>query len=580
MNLSSVAILAGVAAEAWLIALLVLRGRRHWLQAAYAACAFAFLVAGVSFVGTNEGLLPPPRDDVLLGLTLLGYALAAVLVLGLIHGETLPRRRAATFLLLAPVPVLALLAPSQGWTVASAFEGNAPGGFVVLCLGLPLAEAIYARTTSPLLAPHAFWLSIGVVALIVGGPVYTYELLILGLTPFAGANAAAPVALACLARVALRTDPFPIVPRTRPGRKAAGELHENGAIVLEETRAKYARRMAAEEAAAGRGTLVIGRKAPPAASGIAFASIDGGRDSAIRTLTTASEFFSAARGSLVVLSAVADLSAVSGWRPTREALVRLHHTARRMASTAVVCPTRLTESERQGLGALRLPTWTLPDPAIEIVAILSQSFGTGADRLFESFCRAHGLRRDDITTDHVPAVLAFLSKAFDELSGAVGDAAAHGLRVQFEAAASVLRTFERQGAREIARGKWPSRKAVESDSDLLVTAADYWKGKEMDELFAAADAVVEREPLFEKARLVFVEQLGDAGEGLLRTELARLGKRPEDLERKDLVRIADRATVDLGTMADVVDVPAERARIQKQIESIRARLELIAEASE
>jgi hypothetical protein len=92
--------------------------------------------------------------------------------------------------------------------------------------------------------------------------------------------------------------------------------------------------------------------------------------------------------------------------------------------------------------------------------------------------------------------------------------------------------------------------------------------------------VSEREPLFEKARLVFVEQLGDAGEGVLRTQLARLGKRPEELERTDLVRIADRATVDLGSLAEIVDVPQEKERIQQQIESIRQKLELIAEGEE
>ncbi len=99
----------------------------------------------------------------------------------------------------------------------------------------------------------------------------------------------------------------------------------------------------------------------------------------------------------------------------------------------------------------------------------------------------------------------------------------------------------------------------------------------MEELFAAADAVVEREPLFEKARAVYVEQLGDAGESVLRSQLDRLGKRPEDLRKADLVRIADRASVDLGALADVVDVPQERARIRKQIDSIRQRLELILE---
>ena len=74
-----------------------------------------------------------------------------------------------------------------------------------------------------------------------------------------------------------------------------------------------------------------------------------------------------------------------------------------------------------------------------------------------------------------------------------------------------------------------------------------------------------------------MEQLGDAGESVLRSQLQRLGKRPEDLAKGDLVRIADRASVDLGALAEVVDLPQERERIRKQIASIRERLELITE---
>ena len=99
----------------------------------------------------------------------------------------------------------------------------------------------------------------------------------------------------------------------------------------------------------------------------------------------------------------------------------------------------------------------------------------------------------------------------------------------------------------------------------------------MEELFAAADTVGEREPLFERARAVFVEQLGDAGESLLRTQLTHLGKKPEDLDRSDLVQIADRASIDLESLAAIVDIPQEKARIQRQIDSIRERLELIVE---
>ncbi len=576
MNVASWTVVLGLVVDGWLLALVAIRGRRPWIQATFAACALAFIVMGAAAVVAAEGLLPPERQDVVLGTMLLAHALTAILVLGLIHGEPLPRRRAAAFLLLAPTPLLAYLAPSQGWTAANAFEGSALGSFLVLCLGLALAETIYARYTSRLFAAHAFWLSLGVIALIVGGPVYTYELEFLGQTAVAGGNVATPLALATFAFVALQADPFPISPKRPRGASTPGLIKAGDAIVFEEARPKYALRTAHTESSAGQAALVLGRTpSPMTAGGTSFASIVPGRTAALRTLTTASEFLAAAPGGLVVIEGLADLSALSGWRPTREAVVRLRHVARDTRSTVLVPTSRLTDAERRALRDLRLTWWTLPDPTTEIAAILSQSFGTGAPRLLESFCRAHGLRREELTADHVPALLAFLQRALSELSGVVEGVAAHGLRTQFEAAASVLRSFADQGAEELARGKWPSRRAKETGAEFLVTAADYWKGKEMEELFAAVDAASERDPLFERARVVFVEQLGDAGESVFRAQIARLGKRPEDLDEADIVRIADRASVDLGALADVVDLPQEKDRIQRQIASIRQRLELL-----
>lgn len=564
--------------DAWLLAFIAIRGRRPWLQATYAACSVAYLALGAAFVGTNEGVLAALRDDVALGIVLLAHALTAILVLGLIHGETLPRRRSAAFLLLVPVPLLAYLAPIEGWTAATAYEGNALGGFLVLCLGIALAETIYARYSSRLLAAHSFWLGVGVVALIVAGPVYAYELEFLGEAPLAGANLASPIALACFALVAVQADPFSIAPRPSKGRTKSGALPPSDAIVFEEVRPKYALRTAHEESSGGRATLILGRSAPPmTATGTRFATVLPGRHASLKALTTASEFLASSPGGLVVVEDLANLSALSEWPPTIETVVRLRHVARGTESTVIFSTSRLTDPERRALRDLRFTWWTLPDPAREIEAILAQSFGDGAARLLASFGRAHGLRREELTTDHVPALLDFLTRALAELSGVVAGTAGHGLRTQLEAAASGLRSFAALSAEELARGKWPSRLSSEAHPDLLVTAADYWKGKEMEELFAAADTFGEREPLFERARAVFVEQFGDAGESLLRTQLADLGKKPEDLDPSDLVRIADRASIDLGSLAAVVDIPQEKARIQKQIDSIRQRLELIVE---
>src|SRR5213083_3239852 len=350
LNLSSAAILAGIAVDAWLLAFIAIRGRRPWLQATYAACCLAYLALGAAFVGTNERVLAALRDDVALGIVLLAHALTAILVLGLIHGETLLPRTSVAFLLLVPVPLLAYLAPIEGWTTATAYEGNVLGGFLVLCLGVALAEAIYARHASPMFAAHAFWMGVGVVSLIVAGPVYVYELEFLGQAPLVGANVAAPLALACFARVALLTDPYRISPRPTRGRNATAQLTTSDEIVFDERRPKYALRTAEHEALSDRATLLVGRGPPRmTTSGISTASVPADRQAALRTMTTAAEFLGSCPGGLLVLEDLADLAALSGWKPALEVVVRLRHLARDTGSTVVLCPSRLTESERKGL---------------------------------------------------------------------------------------------------------------------------------------------------------------------------------------------------------------------------------------
>lgn len=572
---------AGIVVEAWLLALVILRGRRPWLQATFAALALTFIVNGAAYIGTSEGFLAAPWESVVLGTLVLANPLTAILVLSLIHGETLPRRRPMVFALLAMAPLVVFLTPSADWAVQHAYDVNLLGAFLILCLGIPLAEAAYLRMTSSLFAVDAFWLAVGVVALLIGGPIYSLEFGDLGILQTAGSNAAAPVALTLFALVLFHADPFP-GPRpgaSRPG-APAGFLEPGQTVVFDEARPKYAVHTAARMAAEGRPVLILGRAGGPsegAEGGAGFVLLPATRHGAGRTLGTVAEFFARTPGGAAVLPNLDDVALMSGWTATEEAVLRLRGVCRDTLGGFILSTACLLPSERESLRARKLPWWNLPDPADEFEAVLAQSFGPGARDLLASFARSRGLRREDLTLGHVEPFLEFLDRALVELGGSAADTAAQqGLRAQATAAATALRGFAARAPAELAQGDWPSRHASETDRGILVTAADYWKGKEMQELFSAASDLGDRESLFEQARHVFVEQLGEAGEGVLRSELSKLGKRPEDLRRADVAHLADRAAVDLTAMADVVDVPLEKQRIQKQVESIRRRLEAIA----
>lgn len=577
----SLALGAGLVVEAWLLALVVLRGRRPWLQATFAALTLTLIVNGAAFIGTSEGFLGSAWESVVLWTLVLADPLTAILVLSLIHGETLPRRRPAVFVLLALAPVVVLLTPSADWAVQHAYDLNLLGAYLTVCLGIPLAEASYQRLTSSLFAVDAFWLAFAVVTLIIGGPIYSLEFGDLGILQSSGSNAAAPIALALFALVLFHTEPFPGARPSRSGPTVPGNAVDPGhAIVFDELRPKYALHTASRSAAAGQAVLVLGQGrggnqtpgTPPSTVPLAPS-----RHGAPRVLGTVAEFFARAPGGLAVIPDLGAIVLMSGWPATEEAVLRLRGVARDTGSMLLVSATSLRPTEKESLRNHRAECWNLPDPAEEMEAVLAESFGPGARELLAAYARSRGMRHEDLSPDDSEPFLEFLERALGELgASAADDAAKQGLHAQAAAAATALRAFTARTPQDLAQGNWPSHHAASTDRGILITAAEYWKGKEMQELFSAASDLGERESVFEQARHVFVEQLGDAGEGVLRSELSKLGKRPEDLRRADVSHLADRAAVDLGAMADVVDVPQEKVRIRQQIESIRQRLEAIA----
>ncbi len=575
----SLAVLAGVIVDAWLLALVGLRGRRPWLQATFGALALTLIVNGAAFVGTSEGFLAADWESAVLWTLVLAHPLTAILVLSLIHGETLPRRRPAVFALLALAPVVVLLTPSADWGVAHAYEPNLLGAYLIVCLGVALAEAAYQRLTSALFASDAFVLAAAVVVLVIGGPIDSLEFQDLGLLQSAGSNAAAPVALALFALVLFHGEPFAGAKTHRAARWTADSaIPAQATVVFEETRPKYALDAGARGAAAGQAVLVLAR-GPPTSSAPdgQVVLLTPTRHAAAQVLGTVSEFLARSPGGLAVLPDLADVATVSGWPRTLEAVLRLRNVVAETDGRMVLSSSRLIAAEKEALRSHGLVWWDLPDPSHEFEAILAPHFGSGSDRLLEAFCRAEGIRKEDLTLAHVDSFLRFLDRALSELGrSAADDAARTGLRTQTEAAASALRSFAALGPADLATGSWPSRGASEADRELVVTAQEYWKGKEMEELFTAATDLGDQMSLFERARGVFVEQFGEAGEGMLRNELAKLGRSPQDLRPADVSRLADRAAVDLAALADVVDVPQEKARIRGQVESIRRRLAALA----
>ena len=133
---------AGIAVDAWLLAYALLRIRRTLAKLTLVALLLSFVVMSATFLGREYAGLGAEWAPVALWTFVLSHPLAALFILVAVHGEALLRRYPAVLLILAPAPVLAAFAPPAGYDLARAY-GTAPlNWYLVLCLALPLGEAV------------------------------------------------------------------------------------------------------------------------------------------------------------------------------------------------------------------------------------------------------------------------------------------------------------------------------------------------------------------------------------------------------------------------------------------------------
>jgi hypothetical protein len=582
MSLYPILLLAGVVADAWLAAYGVLRLRRTLAKLAFVALLVDFVVMTSAFAGIELGALGPGWAPVALWSFVLSHPLAALFLLLAIHGEDLLRRHPYVLLLLAPAPVLAWLAPPAGYDLGNAYATAPLNWYLVLCLALPLGEAVAVWLRTVARKSEMFALLTGAVVLVLTGPVYGFELQAVGLAEGAGSNPGTPVAAALFALALTFANPLRVreVPR---GTSRDGTFPPGHVLLADEARPKGTSHFVSRAVAAGRPTLEVVRGVPgikpPATGSRALAAIVPSRWPASVVLATASEFLARHRGGLVYLRDLAYLATLEGLAAAKDVLLALRRTAAGTQASVVASLSLFTPAERREL--LALPGVTavrLPDPAPEFEAILAASLGGGASQLLRSFSTRAHRRVEDLTYEDLPAIQGFLGTALRELARAPGDEPViTGWRKTLDRVNLELDRFARKSLQETAAGPWPSEARAGASGELVVKASDYWKGRELDEVLRVVTQNADRERFGERVRTAFVQAFGRAGDHIFESELKRLGKTPGDLAPRDVARLADASDVAIESLGSALDLPAGRADLEERGKKLRSLLTMIAE---
>ena len=576
MSLYLAVLAAGIAVDAWLLAYALLRIRRTLAKLTLVALLLSFVVMSAAFLGREYAGLGAEWAPVALWTFVLSHPLAALFILVAVHGEALLRRYPAVLLILAPAPVLAAFAPPAGYDLARAY-GTAPlNWYLVLCLALPLGEAVAAWSRSVARRSELFLLLAGALVLVLTGPVYGFELEATGLAEAAGSNPGTPLTAILFAAALTLANPAPM---RRVPRGAAWDPHfpQGRLLLVDEARPKASAHYFAAAVAGGRPglKLVRGSAAPVAGHGsLAVAALAPVRWPGSVVLATASEFLARHPAGIVFLRDLAYLVTLAGLPAARDALQAMRRAAAGTAGTVVASLALLTPEERRDLLAIPgAASVRLPDPAAEIRAILEARFGAGAAHLLQSFAAREHRRLEDLTYEDVPAVETFLGTAMAVLARAPGDEPmVLGWRKALDHASLDLDRFVRRTLPEAAAGPWASEVRRAGGEELVVRASDYWHGKELDEMLHFAANQMNRVRYGDRVRGAFVQVLGRTGEHLFEAEVRRLGKTPADLGPEDVRRLAASAEAIVRSLEAAIDVASGRADLEARAHRLRAML--------
>lgn len=561
-----------IVATAWILGFLALHSRRRLPRDVLFASLAAFTAVHVVVLGRELALVDASWEPFGFAALVLGHASLAAFAVLFLHGEPTSRRLPALLAIAGPGLLIAALGGPNGWRVADTFQPAVDVGhvavnmYLIACLAVALAESLAVYRRSVLRRREALLLVAGFVALVVGGPVYAFELSVLGFAGLAGTNLAMPVAGALFALALVLANPLPFrgtaarEPPWTPWSIPAGVL------LLEEIRPTYAE-AAFHAAADGKPSLAILGGPAGKVSGVQGADIarlpSGDRCASVLQ-ATASEFLARTSNGVVLVHDVSYPVLHSGLPATVEALARTIGAVPREA-TLIVSLTKLTPDERQALRGVQGTYLAPPDLETELAKVLRGHLGAVEEPLGRA-AQALGKRVSDLSLGDLPRLRDAVLDSFHRMRDSTDEAARAGWARVSEGLAKDLDALWRTPPTE----RRP-RAVVGQDSGLtVVRAADVVAAVPTPPSRAAG-------PIGPAVRDAFLGTLGSAGETVYRRVVGRMRKDPDALGPEDLPRVAALADEAVADLSGAIDGESAKKDLVERARRLRATLDTLAQ---
>ncbi|TLZ51515.1 MAG: hypothetical protein E6K18_04715 [Methanobacteriota archaeon] len=575
MSPYSLVLAASVAALVALFAYVATRLRRRLAALLLSGFLGASGVAGAVGLGYEEHVLNPAWGAVGFAAVSLGYASVVLFVVLFVHEGRGRQRTVFSVAVLVPGLVLAAVGGLFSWSPADTFQPStdlghvAVNAYLVLCLGVALAESFIAWRRFPARQPETFPLILGIVSLVIAGPIYGFELVVLGITSYTGANLAAPLAGALFIAAMSVGNPLRFRGRVPEGARRVPWAVAPGAYLIDEPRPKYAEALFLAGAHETPALAIVSdsESSVPDLAGVEMVRLPPGRKCAATMAATSSEFLARNPNGSVLVDDFSYVVANSGLDAAGGALSRAASGVP-AEGTLVVSLSKLTNGEREAL--LRVRAIRLAPPPVEsrLTTILQAHVGASTDPLARA-ALARGKRIEDLTIPDLPHVRDYMLASLADMRSPADDAAQSGWRRVSEGLAADLETLWRTPPTETDLASSPPATLPEGDVPLI-RAAEVLGASAIPQ--PAPEVPAASVALGAAIRDAFLGSLGPAGEAVYRRVLGRLRKDAAALGPDDLPKVSKLADEAVADLFSAIDVEAAKKDLNERTRRLHAQL--------
>ena len=566
--------------------------KKRGLRSVFAALMTAFLIVNFCWLFGPGGFLGiDPSFYSLLGgsATVLTFPMATFLILMFLHPRNLVKQISTFSLLMIPAVVLGSWASQVGVGATQVYEIQYVYLFVILCICLGLVESIWGWLGSRTVRNQCYLFILAFLVLFATGPLYDYELEMLGFWGLRGASLGAPIVGAFILAPLVMANPMPFVKTpylTISKSRPSYDLKQGRCYGISEKRPKYCYTLFKDLSDSGYTTMVLTSSDPGRLRmdlGLTGSTVIGmtSRDTSKtlkatnlgRVLFTLTDFAEKNRKPVMLLDCLHYMLSNNDTVDVAELIQKLIEPIERNDGVLIMSFSLMTKEEKETLLGLDVVHLQMPPPEDVISRILSAHLGDLSEYLLKLSSRMMNKKARDFTVEDIPELSSILAHSMRALGNATNEEA-------------ILRNWERQviGLRQsLASFQNAPIAFLSSDGWMDRDPLDWMKKPQRRRpkmRMVAGQAVIPKAlattdrkgSLHDEVSGVFVDSLGDFGGDLLRMECANLGIEPKTMTKEDVEMLADSAVTIVSEMGGFVNVESANGSMKATAENLKKGL--------